>query len=189
MSLTTHVLRRSLTYLAKRGDIRAFLDETPVANKARSSGECSCKLPSKQDILKGLKLRWKQWKKDTLKAFFTVSVGEPTKLKRVGLLTDDAKVFMGGLHFETDAYMNEQFFVPLRCVEIGIGLNSRFYCFCNNLQKHVVTVLSVGAFRADVVDDVNQSFGALFVRTEVVAPMLVAVEEFIPQDRHSSLGK
>ncbi|VDM55319.1 unnamed protein product [Angiostrongylus costaricensis] len=75
------------------------------------------------------------------------------------------RVSIRDLPFDADDYMNEQFFVPLHCIEIS-----------------VVTMLSIGAFMADVVIDKNQSFEALFFRAVVVAPMLGAVEEFVRQD-------
>ncbi|WKY08243.1 hypothetical protein Q1695_007614 [Nippostrongylus brasiliensis] len=37
--------------------------------------------------------------------------------------TPPTKVFMRGLPFDADAYMIEQFFAPLRCMEISLGFN------------------------------------------------------------------
>ncbi|KAE9412311.1 hypothetical protein Angca_001273, partial [Angiostrongylus cantonensis] len=90
MPLTGHVLLRSLTYSAKEGDIRVFLDGIPVANNGQPCEECYCKLPSKQEILKGLKTEIANAR--FFRHILTVSVDDPTNLKRVDLVTDGAKV-------------------------------------------------------------------------------------------------
>uniref|UniRef100_A0A0K0D4W7 CPSF_A domain-containing protein n=1 Tax=Angiostrongylus cantonensis TaxID=6313 RepID=A0A0K0D4W7_ANGCA len=98
---------------------------------------------------------------------------------------------MRSLHFEADAYMNKQFFVAIRCVEISLASSDERRSSGDAVMAFGISTETHKLFsrneamkeeRVYVVGDVNQSFGAVFVRTVVLAPVQGAVDELVPQE-------